>query len=348
LFFAYDPEPSFHPRPTGIRVSARARALHDDAIVIDLHVDSLLWPRDLTLSEQGGQLDFERMRRGGLDAAAFTLPTAFFGLAGLKAFHDRWPLATWFSRWERLIYQLGKMRSWIEEDAIALATTADGIRRNHDRGALSAFHGIEGAHALERDVRRVGEVARRGVVFIGPVHLADNDYGGSSSGTDRGLTELGRDLIREMNREGVLLDLAHASPATFDDAIALTELPPLVSHTGVRGVNDSWRNLSDAQIRAVARRGGVIGIMLAPPALREPSLEEALRHIEHVIEIAGEDAVALGSDFDGYVSPPIDAAGLPALTELMLEHDYSEERVRKILGENALRILTPAPVTHRH
>ncbi|MGH9392509.1 MAG: dipeptidase, partial [Vicinamibacteria bacterium] len=210
--------------------------------------------------------------------------------------------------------------------------------RNHSEGKISYFHGIEGAHALEGELSRVSELRKRGVLFIGLVHLRDNEIGGSSSGSDRGLTELGRSLIDEMNRNRVLVDLAHASTKTFFEAVELTTLPPIVSHTGVRSVHDTWRNLGDDQIRAVSERGGVIGVMLAPPALREPSLEEAVRHLEQVIEVGGEDAVAIGSDFDGYVDPAIDASGLPALTELLLRRGHSEERIRKILGENVLRI----------
>jgi membrane dipeptidase len=336
LFFAYDPEPSFSPAPLDIEVSERARRLHEDAVVIDLHVDSLLWPRDLRVAGRGGQVDFPRMRAGGLDAAAFTVATAFFGVAGLKAFHDRWPPRTWLSPWARLDHQMAALAAFANAGAIEVTSDPDALRR---QDGLYGFHGIEGAHALEGDVSRVRDVAARGVVFIGPVHLSDNAFGGSSSGTDRGLTELGERLVAAMNRAGVLVDLAHASSKTFAQSLALSELPPLVSHTGVRAVHDTWRNLDDDQIRAIAARGGVVGIMLAPPALAHASLDEALRHIEHVVAVGGEDVVALGSDFDGYVSPPIGADGLPALTELMLRRGFSEARIRKILGDNALRLL---------
>jgi membrane dipeptidase len=335
-FFVIDLEPDFEPPPLTFEVGERARRLHDEALVVDLHVDSLLWPRDLSRSETGGHVDFARLRRGGLDAAAFTLPTRFFGVAGLKALHDRWPPATWFSPWERLLHQLDKTRSWREA---LLATDASAIRRNHEEGKLSYFHGVEGAHALEGNLSRISALRERGVLFIGLVHLSDNEIGGSSSGSDRALTAFGRQLIGEMNESGILVDLAHASTTTFFEALELTSLPPIVSHTGVRSVHESWRNLSDDQIRAVAARGGVVGVMLAPPALSEPSLEEAVRHLERVIEVGGEDAAAIGSDFDGYVDPAIDAAGLPALTELLLRRGHSEERIRKILGENALRVL---------
>jgi len=342
LFFAVDLEPRFRPKRPPVRVSPRARALHRDALVVDLHADSLLWPRELDDGGAGGQVDFPRMREGGLDAVALTLPTRFFGVAGLKALHDRWPVRSWFSPWERLRVQLAKAATF---RGARLATTPREIRETALEGGLSFFHGVEGAHGLGRDLSRVRDLRERGVLFIGPVHLSGNAYGGSSSGRDRGLSELGRDLVREMNREGVLVDLAHASEKTFFEALALTELPPLVSHAGARAVHDTWRNLSDAQIRAVAERGGVVGVMLAPPALREASLEEALAHLAHVIEIGGEDAAAIGSDFDGYVAPPIDASGLPQLTELMLRAGFGEPRIRKVLGENALRVLGAAEST---
>jgi membrane dipeptidase len=337
-FFAIDLEPGFEAPALSVEMSGRARRLHADSIVIDLHVDSLLWPRDLSREDEGGHVDFPRMRRGGLDVAAFTVPTRFFGVAGLKAFHDLWPPATWMSPWERLRYQIEKTRAWTE-DPPSLATDGSAIRRNHAEGRLSYFHGVEGAHALEGELSRVSDLRERGVLFIGLVHLRDSEIGGSSSGSERGLTELGRKLIGEMNRNRILVDLAHSSRATFFEALELTTLPPIVSHTGVRSVHDTWRNLADDQIRAVAGRGGVVGVMLAPPALREPSLEEMVRHIEHVIEVGGEGAAAIGSDFDGYVDPAIDASGLPALTELLLRRGFSEERIRKVLGENVLRVL---------
>lgn len=336
LFFAYDPEPSFTPASIDIEISERARQLHDEAVVIDLHIDSLLWPRDLTRADRGGQVDFPRMRAGGLDAAAFTIATKFFAVAGLKAFHDRWPMRTWFSPWERLRHQLDKMETWHEAGEVTITTDPTVLRAQ--RG-LYGFYGVEGAHALEGELERVRELSGRGVIFIGPVHLANNAFGGSSWGNDRGLTPLGRRLLAEMNRSRVLVDLAHASPQTFDESLTLTELPPLVSHAGVRAVHDLERNLSDEQIRAVASRGGVIGVMLAPPALSEPSLDEAMRHLEHVIELGGEDVAAIGSDFDGYVSPPIGADGLPMFTELMLRRGFSDERIRKVLGGNVLRLL---------
>ena len=339
FFFSYDFEPEFSPVIQEVVVSKRAQQLHEDSVVIDLHVDSLLWPRDLTRENIGGQVDFPRMRRGGLDGAAFTIVTEFFGLSGLKALHDGWPLPTWRSPWERLNYQLDKMKTWAQSGEIQLRkpTLFPGTETT-----FFAFHGIEGAHALEEKLHRLDDLAKRNVVFVSPVHLTDNGYGGSLAGSGRGLTDLGRKLIIEMNKVGLLLDLAHVSMATFNEAIALTEFPPLVSHTGVKGVHDSSRNLSDAQIQAIASRGGLVGVMFAPPALKNRSLLEVVLHIEHVILVGGEDTVAIGSDFDGYVKTPIDVSNLPVLTEMMLRRGFTENRIRKVLGGNVLRVLTQA------
>ena len=341
IFFLVDLEPTPRYAPPAVKPGPEAIRIHREAIVIDLHVDSLLWPRDLNLPPSGGHVDFSRMREGGLDAAAFTHATRFFGVAGLKAFHDFWPPATWLSPWERLQYQLQRMHDFVaqSEGLVQRVDTAEAIRENHRRGVLSVFHGIEGAHALDDDLSRVEDVKHQGVLFIGPVHLADNKYGGSSQGSNRGLTDLGRELIREMNRQGVMVDLSHASAKTFEESVALTTLPPLVSHIGARAIHDTPRNLSDEQIRVIAAKEGVIGVMLAPPATEHSDLLEVLAHLRHMVSVGGEDVAALGSDFDGYVQTPVDATGLPQLTQLMLDAGWSEERIRKILGENVLRVL---------
>jgi microsomal dipeptidase-like Zn-dependent dipeptidase len=341
VFFLIDLEPTPRYPPPAVEPGPEALRIHREAIVIDLHADSLLWPRDLNRPRSGGHLDFPRMQEGGLDAAAFTNATRFFGAAGLKAFHDFWPPPTWLSPWARLQHQLRRMQDFIaaSDGGVRLVETAEAIRENHRQGILSVLHGIEGAHALGTDLSRVEEVAEAGVLFIGPVHLADNEYGGSSRGSNRGLTDLGRALIREMNRHALMIDLSHASPESFVNALALTSFPPLVSHIGARAIHDTPRNLNDDQIRAVAAKGGVIGVMLAPPATSRSDLREAMAHLRHLVAVGGEDVAALGSDFDGYVQTPIDVTGLAQLTQLMLDEGWREVRIRKILGENVLCVL---------
>jgi membrane dipeptidase len=341
LFVLAPWQPSRPSGPPLVEPSEEALRIHRESIVIDLHVDTLIWPRDLNRESDSGHLDFPRMRKGGLDGAAFTIPTRFFGLAGLKAMRDARPPKTWFSPWERYRYQVEAMRSFVAsaKGRVRIATSPDEIRRNHREGVLSVFHGIEGAHALEGDLSRVHRLASDGVVFIGLVHLWRNDFGAGSFGPDGGLTDLGRELIDTMNEAGLMVDLAHADSKTFDEALERTRLPPMVSHTGARAVHDTWRNLSDEQIRTVAKRNGVIGVMLVPPALDQLDLFEAFRHLAHIVDVGGEECAAIGSDFDGTWKAPIDVTGLPQLTELMLRAGWGEGRIKKILGENVLRVL---------
>ncbi len=334
-------QPSRPNDPPTVEPGEEALRLHRQSIVIDLHVNALVWPRDLTRDNDAGHVDFPRMRRGGLDAAAFTIPTRFFGLGGLKALRDGHPRETWFSPWERYRQQVEAMQTFIASanGSVRIATSPDEIRRNHREGVLSVLHGIEGAHALEGDLSRVRSVTRDGVVFIGLVHLWRNDFGAGSFGPGGGLTDLGRALIDEMNEVGLMVDLAHASPKTFDEALKRTRFPPIVSHSGARAVHDTWRNLDDEQIRAVAEHDGVIGVMVVPPALDRPDLFEAFGHLAHIVDVGGDDCAALGTDFDGYWTSPIDVTGLPQLTELMIRAGWSENRIKKILGENVLRVL---------
>jgi len=145
-----------------------------------------------------------------------------------------------------------------------------------------------------------------------------------------------------MEKHGVIVDLAHINRKGFFDALAASSKPPIVSHTGVAGVRRHWRNIDDEQIRAVAERGGVVGIIFAPRYLGGDDLGAVCDHIQHIIKVAGEGVPSLGSDFDGAVRPPRgleDVAALPRLTAALLDRGLSREAVKKLLGENALRVL---------
>ncbi|GIW71145.1 MAG: dipeptidase [Planctomycetota bacterium] len=338
-FVAVDPEACFDPPAPRIEVSARARRLHEAAIVIDLHADSMLWRRDLRQQARHGHVDFPRLRAGGIDAQAIALASMW--VIGLNAAHNLWPPATWWSPWARVSYQMDRLEAMVRaEPGVRLARTAAEVRRNAAAGVISLFHGVEGAHALpDGDLERLAELAQRGVLYVAPVHMADNAYGGHGGGDPaRGLTPLGRRLLERMNELGLLLDTAHAGSRTLQDAVALTAFPPINSHTGLKAVHEHWRNLSDDDVRAIAARGGVIGIMFGGMALAEPNVDEVLAHMEHAIRLVGDEHVALGSDWDGWIRPAVDAAGLPQLTEAMLRRGWSEERIRRILGENVLRV----------
>ena len=326
-----------------------ARALHDDTPVVDLHADTAklmqVFGYDLFLRHEPplpraawfGHVDVPRMREGGLCAQFFGLWTFPVPQRGCAA-----SVAAQLDVLERDVAAHPDDLEWCWSGA--------DVRRAKAAGRIAVLAGLEGAHALEGRPERVNELARRGVRYIGLVHLSANAVAAPSLGLgrrrDRGLGELAHDAIAEADRMGMLVDLAHISRRGFFEALAATRGVPIVSHTGVTGVARSWRNIDDEQIRAIAGRGGIVGIIFAPRFLGCDGIGAVRAHLEHVVNVAGEDTAALGSDFDGMVRPPKgleDVACLPRLTATLLAGGMPERVVRKLLGENALRVLGDAP-----
>jgi microsomal dipeptidase-like Zn-dependent dipeptidase len=173
--------------------------------------------------------------------------------------------------------------------------------------------------------------------MMGLVHFFDNEVGGSSAGVEKGgLTDFGRRVVREMESRKIIIDLAHASEALFADVMKMATRPVIVSHTGVKGVNESPRNLSDAQIRQVAESGGLIGIGFWAEAAGGTHPQDIARAIRYTVDIAGIDHVALGSDFDGAVTTSFDASEIVYLTEALIREGFSDEDIKKIIGENQI------------
>jgi membrane dipeptidase len=190
-------------------------------------------------------------------------------------------------------------------------------------------------------------LAEAGVRFLGPLWERSNKAGTSCrtrADKDTGLTDHGRALVRSCNEAGLMLDVAHASKKTFWDILETSRTPPFSSHSGASGIHPHARNLDDDQIRALAARGGIVGVIFVSPYLGGMfcTLERVVDHIEHVVKVGGEDCVALGSDFDGFMVLPRglrDAADLPRLTELLWRRGWREPQLGKLLGGNALRYL---------
>jgi membrane dipeptidase len=211
---------------------------------------------------------------------------------------------------------------------------------------------VQGGNAFDSPAD-VGLVPPGALTRVTLMHLTDSDLGATSSPLGRsrgrgGLTAQGRAMVEALTEQRILVDLAHASRRTFFDALDVhgPARPPVVTHTGVAGVHPSWRNLDDDQVRAVADRGGVVGIMYHRGFLGRPSrrvgAEAIVRHLEHTIAVGGEGAAALGSDWDGMIVTPRDmptALELPVLVDRMLARRWPEDRIRRVLGQNALRVL---------
>ncbi len=206
---------------------------------------------------------------------------------------------------------------------------------------MGCFLAVQGGNAVRADdVERLPHVLSR----ITLMHLTPSALGWPSSPVlrDRGLTAAGRRYVEALDARRIVLDLAHAGPRTFWDALAVhdPDVPAIVSHTGVRGVHDGWRNVDDDQIRAIAATGGVVGIIYHRGFLGDRTAEAVVRHLEHVIDVGGEDCAVLGSDWDGFIVTPRDmptVLELPVLLAAMRARGFSEERMAKVTGGNYLR-----------
>jgi microsomal dipeptidase-like Zn-dependent dipeptidase len=182
---------------------------------------------------------------------------------------------------------------------------------------------------------------------MSPSHFFDNAFGGSAHGLEKGgLTDAGREMVRRMEERRMLVDVAHASVATIDDVLALATRPVIASHTGVRGVCDNARNLSDAHLRGIAETGGVLGIGFWPTACGGDDPASIARSIRYAVDVAGVEHVGLGSDFDGAVPVPFDATGLVQLTDALLEAGLGEEAVAMVMGGNVRRLLSETLPDH--
>ena len=332
-----------------LKVSEEARRLHEDSHVIDLHVDSLLLARqfgyDITRRHRawlpggalGSHADLPRMRQGGIDTVGFGLVVN--------------PLAKPFKRWQNALYQAELFKKTCRDSAglLQLAGCAHEARALKADNKFGAFLGMEGAHGLGDDIFNLKEARDVGVRYITLTHLSANKAAhpakGKGANPKQGISDWGFALIEEMNSLGILVDLAHVNKKGFMQAIEHSKTPCIVSHAGVMSEHDHWRNLDDEQIRAIAKSGGTIGLIFAPNYLcgkRRCKAEVVIRHMEYIIMLVGEDHVSIGSDFDGYiVGTPDDlrdASYMPTLTQLMLERYWSEERIRKVLGGNFLRV----------
>jgi membrane dipeptidase len=338
--------------------SARARELHQRLFVADLHADSLLWDRDILERASRGHVDVPRLAEGNVALQAFTAVTKVpFGLnyesnegttdqVTPLVVAERWPPAAWGSLKERALYQARKLEGAARRSGGALAFVKSGgdlarfvERRRAEPRIVAGVLGLEGAHALEGDLANLDALYDAGFRMIAPVHFFDNEWGGSAHGVAKGgLTERGRELVRRMEARGVVLDLAHASAQTIDDALGLATRPVVVSHTGVRGTCAGARNLSDEQVRGVAATGGVVGVGYWDAATCGADAKAIARALRHAASLVGARHVALGSDFDGAVTAPFDTTGLVQITDALLAEGFSEEEIGMIMGGNVLRV----------
>ena len=372
----------------GDGISEKARKLHFSSIVVDTHDDTtqlMLDPKfDLGALQPKGSIDIPRMREGGLGAIFFSIwiPSKVTG-----------PTAV-----QKALQQIDAVREQVRKHPkdLVLATTAEQIRQAHKNGKIAASMGVEGGHMINSDLGVLRKYAGLGVCYMTLTHSGNDEWADSSTdkAVHNGLTDFGKDAVREMNRLGVMVDISHVSDKTFYDALEVSRAPLLASHSSCRTICDAPRNMADQMMKDLAAKGGVIQINYhvgflsqefrnaekADPKINEAIAEEVtkrcggdanegcmliegeritreyvakgilprvdytkiIEHIDHAVKVAGLDHVGLGSDFDGANMPygMEDASMLPKITEALLKKGYSDGDVKKILGENTLRLMT--------
>lgn len=342
-----------------ISVSARARELHRSLLVADLHADSLLFGRNLLKRSTRGHLDLPRLVAGNVALQVFTVVTKTPRKMNIErndgstdnilqlAIASGWPPATWASLTERALYQAQRLREMAQKSGgkLTLIRTRADLEafldpRSRNAHIVAGLLGIEGAHALDGQLENLDRLYDAGYRMMAPSHFFDSEIGGSAHGVAKGgLTALGREWVHRMEEKRMLIDVAHASAQTLADVLAISTRPVVVSHTGVRGTCNNQRNLSDDQLQAIARKGGVVGIGFWETAVCGEDGRAIARAIRYTANLIGVEHVALGSDFDGATTTPFDAAGLAQITEALLQEGFSEPDIRKIMGENTMRLL---------
>jgi membrane dipeptidase len=367
-------------------VSEKARKLHFSSIVVDTHDDTtqrfLDGKFDLGERATNGSIDIPRMKEGGLSAIFFSvwIPSKVTGTEAV----------------DRALEQIRAVREQVRKHPreTTLATTAAEIREAHKKGQIAALIGVEGGHMINSDLAVLRNYAALGVRYMTLTHSGNDEWADSSTdkAVHNGLTDFGKDVVREMNRLGMMVDISHVSDKTFADALAVSKAPMMASHSSCRAICDAPRNMTDEMMKALAAKGGVVqinyhvgflsqefrdaekadpkinaaialevnkrcgdneacqlleGDRLTREAVEQGKLprvgyEKIIEHIDHAVKVVGAEHVGLGSDFDGANMPygMEDATKLPYITEALLNKGYSESDVRKILGENTLRVMS--------
>ncbi len=314
--------------------------IHREAIVVDSHCDTLmhLFPeggreaRRLGERSEKGHVDLPRLMEGGVDCQVFAIYTA-------RQEGEPWALRTAL----RMIEAFN--RECASNEAVTLAQSFEDIIKAVERGRIAAILSLEGAEPLMGDPTLLRIFHRLGVRMASLTWNWRNPFadGVGSKRAEGRLTEAGVEALREMERLGIVYDVSHLSDSCFWDVVELKEGPFIASHSNCRALCDHPRNLTDEMIRAIASRGGVVGVNFYPSFVCEgkATVERLVDHIDRVVELVGSDHVGLGSDFDGIGATPEgleDASKMPNITGELIKRGYSERDVKKILGENFLRV----------
>ncbi len=327
---------------------AEVMKVHKSALLIDTHNDITsrtvegfdIGPRNT--SDRPTHTDLVRMKEGNIGAQFFAVYVAANYVNGNHSAN-------------RALQMIDTVRHDIigryPNDFVFAGTAAD-IEAAHKQGKIAALMGIEGGHAIEDSIRLLRDFYALGVRYMTLTHSNTNNWADSSGDINKpdvqhhnGLTDFGKDVVREMNRLGMMVDISHVADKTFWDALEVSKAPIFASHSSARALADVARNMTDEMIVALAKKGGVVQINFSCGFLKvgsRPNVNDVVAHIDHIKQIAGINAIGIGSDFDGIGCAPEgldEVSKFPNLTRALLEKGYSAEDIRKIYGQNFLRVM---------
>lgn len=333
--------------------------LHKTLAIADLHGDTLLWQRSLLGDAKRGHIDLARLEAGNVALQVFSSVTktprgqnydsnsADTDNITLLAIAQLQPIRTWFSLLQRSLWHAEKLERAASESGgrLMLIRTPDDVdrllaARTAGKQVVGALFSAEGLHNLEGKAANLDVLYDAGMRMASLTHFFDNRLAGSMHGEKKGgLTPFGRKVVRMMEARGIIVDLAHASHATVADILAMAHRPVVSSHGGVQAVCKVNRNLTDDEIRGIARTGGLVGIGYWDAAICSTDPRDIARSIAHVRDLVGIDHVALGSDFDGAVTTRFDTAQLAQVTQALVDLGFDNTEIRAVMGGNALRVI---------
>lgn len=342
-----------------IKISDEAKALHKTLNIVDLHSDTLMWNRDLGDRADRGHMDLPRLQEGNVALQLFSSVTktpkgqnydgngADTDNITLLTFAQLQPVKTWRSLVERSLYHASKRDNAVSGSdgklqAVDKAQQIDALlaARQKDRSTVGAMLTIEGLHNLEGKAENLDRLYDAGFRMAGFTHFFDNELGGSMHGLKKGgLTPFGRDILRRMEAKGMIVDIAHLSHAGVAEVLAMAKRPVVSSHGGVQATCKVNRNLTDDEVRGVAKTGGIIGIGYWEGAICSTDPRAAAKAMKHVRDLVGIQHVALGSDYDGATTVRFDTSQLAQVTQALMDEGFTPDEIRAVMGENALRVI---------
>lgn len=341
------------------KVTPDVQALHARLQIADMHADTLLWSRNLLDRADRGQVDLPRLQAGNVALQIFSSVTKtprgqnYDGNTGdtdnitLLAFAQLQPMRTWGSLLERSLWHAEKLRRAAAASngqlrVIGTPADLDALLADRAKGSkvTGAMLSVEGLQDLQGKIENLDRLYAAGFRMAGMAHFFDNDVAGSMHGVKKGgLTPLGRQVIARMEAKGMIVDIAHASHAAVAEILAIAKRPVVSSHGGVQAVCKVNRNLTDNEIRGVARTGGVVGIGYWDGAICSTNPRDFARSVAHVRDLVGIDHVGLGSDFDGAVTTGFDTAQLVEVTQALKDQGLSDADIAQVMGGNVLGVL---------